>query len=600
MLIIRALRNPLNALYLLDMRVIDYIFSLMVLLVSMMLTPSICSAQSERNIERSTMPDSLSRSYRHTEAVKRLTIDSDTVAACDIWQKIVAEDTTYAPAYYYLHLLENDRLKALEYARRAFAADTTNKWYVRGYASSLIATRKYSQAIPAYRRLMHLSPKDIEAYHALAILYSYNKMPYSAISILDSAELRAGYHPYLGEMKLHLLIDTRQYDKAIAVGKRGVMEQPYDTNARINLAEAYEVAGRDSLARVTLEEAFKIDTTNVNTIQAISGYYERKGNTRRMLDYEERLLMDKSISIDDKLQRISIFTSNRAFYAQNYIRIGGIIQRLAIAHPNNRAVVDCYAEHMIALGNIEQAAEYLARHLSSEGTTEQHYIELLQIYHHLERNDELYEMLDEALHRYPDSIDIISFAGFLASEREMHNTAIDLFEHGLKSCTNDNERSQMWGYIGDTYHEIGKDNKAFKAYRKALDYNPDNIAVLNNYAYFLAIIDKDLDLALDMSQRANKLEPGNATYIDTYAWVLHRLGRNEEAKSAMSQALSLSAQRDASLLIHYADILWTLGEKFMADTYWKKAAEQGFDKEALEEHIAEIKNQTEITNSKNR
>ncbi|MBO7198655.1 MAG: tetratricopeptide repeat protein [Alistipes sp.] len=582
------------------MRAVHYIFSLFVLLASMVLTPSICSAQSERNIERSTMPDSLSRSYRHAEAVKRLTIDSDTVAACDIWQKIVAEDTTYAPAYYYLHLLENDRLKALEYARRAYAADTTNKWYVRGYASSLIATRKYSQAIPAYRRLMRLSPKDIEAYHALAILYSYNKMPYSAISILDSAELRAGYNPYLGEMKLHLLIDTRQYDKAIATGKRGVMEQPYDTNARINLAEAYEVAGHDSLARATLDEAFKIDTTNIATIQAISGYYERKGDTRRMLDYEERLLMDKSIAIENKLQRIGIFTSNMTFYAQNYIRIGGIIQRLAIAYPNNRAVVDCYAEHMLALGNIEQAAEYLARHLSNEDTTAEHYINLLQIYHHLERKDELFEVLDEALHRYPNSIDIISFAGFLASESDMYDDAIELFKLGLKSCTNDGDRSQLWGYIGDIYHEIGKDSKAFKAYRKALGYNPDNIAVLNNYAYFLSIIDKDLDLALEMSQQVNRLEPGNATYIDTYAWVLHRLGRNEEAKSAMSQALSLSAQRDASLLIHYADILWALGEKFMADTYWKKAAEQGYDKEALEEHITELKSQTETVKSKNR
>lgn len=229
----------------------------------MVLTPSVCSAQRERKLERSTLPDSLSLSYRHTEAVKRLTIDGDTARAKELWLNIIAEDSTYAPALYNLSKLEEGTLETLEYARRAFIADTTNRWYVQNYASNLISTRKYSQAIPIYRRLMHLAPKDIEAYHALAVLYGYSGMPYTAINILDSAEIRTGYNPYLGEMKLQLLLDTRQYDRAMEAGKRGVLEQPYDARARINLAEAYERGGRDSMARVTLEEALQIDSTNI-------------------------------------------------------------------------------------------------------------------------------------------------------------------------------------------------------------------------------------------------------------------------------------------------------------------------------------------------
>ena len=572
-----------------DMRHVNYILEFVVLLASVVLTPAVCSAQRQRDIERHMLPDSLSRTYRHSDAIKRLKIDGDTAAAYDIWQDIIAEDSTYAPALYYLHMLEDDLIASLDYARRAYAADTTNKWYAKSYATSLISARKYSQAIPAYRRLIRLSPNDIDAYHALAILYSFNKMPYSAISMLDSAELRIGYHPYLGEMKLRLLIDTRQYNRAIEVGIKGVEEQPYDAYARINLAEAYEYAGRDSMARATLDAALLIDSTNVEILAASSAYYERKGETRRMLDYEERILADESVPIEDKLRRIEVFTSNRNFYSQNYIRIGGIIQRLAIAYPNNRKVVDCYAEHMIALGNIDQAADYLRRHLDNEASTAEHYIGLMQVYYHLNRIEEVLDVLDEATLRYPADISIISFAGFLSMEYSSYDKAIDWFKIGLKVCSNDEERSQLWGYIGDVYHAMGNDKRAFKAYRKALGFNPDNISVLNNYAYFLSLLDQDLERALIMSKKAVNLESNNATYVDTYAWVLHRLGRNEEAKKMMMTALSLSAQRDASLLIHYGDILWALGEKFMADTYWKKAVEQGYDKAALEEHIAEVK-----------
>ena len=583
-----------------DMRHVNYILAFVVLLASVVLTPAVCSAQRQRDIERHMLPDSLSRTYRHSDAIKRLKIDGDTAAAYDIWQDIIAEDSTYAPALYYLHMLEDDLIASLDYARRAYAADTTNKWYAKSYATSLISARKYSQAIPAYRRLIRLSPNDIDAYHALAILYSFNKMPYSAISMLDSAELRIGYHPYLGEMKLRLLIDTRQYNRAIEVGIKGVEEQPYDAYARINLAEAYEYAGRDSMARATLDAALLIDSTNVEILAASSAYYERKGETRRMLDYEERILADESVPIEDKLRRIEVFTSNRNFYSQNYIRIGGIIQRLAIAYPNNRKVIDCYAEHMIALGDIEQASEYLRRHLGNEATTSDHYIGLMQIYHYLDNIDGLIEVLEEAQERYPTDIQIISFAGFLFSEFNLYDLALENFKCGLKVCSNDEERSQMWGAIGDLYHEMGKDKRAFKAYGKALGYNPENVLVLNNYAYYLSLLDKDLEFALQMSEKAVNIESNNASYVDTYAWILHRLGRNEEAKKAMIQALSLSAQRQPSLLIHYGDILWALGEKFMADTYWKKAVDLGYDKEVLDEHIAEVKSGTNTPKSKKR
>ena len=596
----RALRHPLNALYSLNMRALRYIVTLCVLLASMVLTPAVCSAQRQRTLERSTMPDSLTRSYRHSEAVKSLTIYGDTARAKEIWHALIAEDSTYAPALYNLAQLEDGTLEALEYARKAFAADTTNKWYVRAYATNLIATRKYTQAIPIYRRMMRLAPNDLETYHALAILYSYGGMPYTAITILDSAEIRTGYNPYLGEMKLHLLIDTYQYERAMEEGKKGVLEQPYDARAHINLAEAYERGGRDSMARVTLEDALKIDSTNIEALTALALYHERRGDERTMLNYEERIILKSDLPLAQRLQRLELLTSDRALYGRNYIKIGSIIQRLAIANPNNRKVADCYVNHMVALGDLDEALTHMINHIDDEGTTPQHYLEILRLATYLGEEEVVREWLDKAIDRYPTDVDIVSFTGFYIQNKGLYTEAIEVFKAGLSEFEDNADRSEMCGYIGDIYHELGKESKAFKYYRKALAYNSDNAMVLNNYAYFLSLLGKDLERALTMSTRAVELEPSNATYVDTRAWVLHRMGRNEEAKSVMSQALSLSAQRDASLLAHYGDILWSLGEAFMADTYWKKAVAQGYDKEAMDAHIAEIKTASETTKSKKR
>ena len=146
----------------------------------------------------------------------------------------------------------------------------------------------------------------------------------------------------------------------------------------------------------------------------------------------------------------------------------------------------------------------------------------------------------------------------------------------------------------------GDTRRTFKAYDRSLRYFADNVMVLNNYAYFLTIAGQNLDKAFAMASRVMELESGNSTYIDTYAWVLYKLGRLEQAKRAMQQALSLDRRQSADLAAHYGDILWDLGEKFMAETYWKRAVERGSDKAEMESHIEMMKNRSSSTDDKQR
>ena len=214
---------------------------------------------------------------------------------------------------------------------------------------------------------------------------------------------------------------------------------------------------------------------------------------------------------------------------------------------------------------------------------------VIQLEHYLGLNDQLNREMARALELFPHSVELLSMYAYICSERGDYKSAISVLEWALTGIKDNVQRSVLLGNIGDMYHEMGEDKSAFRYYRRALSLDADNALVLNNYAYFLSLLDKDLDEALVMAERAVALKPNNASYVDTYAWVLHRMGRNEEAKKAMRQALTLSSQMDASLLSHYADILWALDEKFMAETYWQKAVERGYDKALMDAHIKEIK-----------
>ena len=162
----------------------------------------------------------------------------------------------------------------------------------------------------------------------------------------------------------------------------------------------------------------------------------------------------------------------------------------------------------------------------------------------------------------------------------------------------------MWVYIGDVYHQMEeagrKDSerdkyrrRCFEAYDRSLHYYYDNPMVLNNYAYFISESSRDprqLDRAFAMAARAVELDGNNATLLDTYAWVLFRLGRLQEARRTMQQAISFDRSENPELYLHYGDILAALGEKFMAETYWRKALEKGYDDpRAIEERIRQLK-----------
>ena len=115
-------------------------------------------------------------------------------------------------------------------------------------------------------------------------------------------------------------------------------------------------------------------------------------------------------------------------------------------------------------------------------------------------------------------------------------------------------------FLGDLYYEANDEEKAFDAYERTLRNDPDNVLVLNNYAFYLAVKNQDLDKALEMSTKAITAEPNNPTYLDTHAWVLYMKGEYKEAEKHMKKAMQLLKEPDETFNQHYNAILRKLGK----------------------------------------
>ena len=88
-----------------------------------------------------------------------------------------------------------------------------------------------------------------------------------------------------------------------------------------------------------------------------------------------------------------------------------------------------------------------------------------------------------------------------------------------------------------------------------------------------------------MSSRVVALTDNNPTYLATHGWVLFKLGRTDEARKILQKAVALDGQKSPELIVHYGDILHLLGEQFMAEIYWRRALEKGYDARQIEQRL---------------
>ena len=149
--------------------------------------------------------------------------------------------------------------------------------------------------------------------------------------------------------------------------------------------------------------------------------------------------------------------------------------------------------------------------------------------------------------------------------------------------------SYFYDIIGDASHDQGAYEEAYQAYEKALQYHPDNISVLNNYAYYLSLERRDLDRAEEMSYRTVKAEPQNATYLDTYAWILFEKGNYAEARIYIDQVIKVAKEEEMSpeVLEHCGDIHALTDDLPGALEYWKRALEKGSESKLLKRKLSE-------------
>lgn len=516
-------------------------------------------------------------------------------AAFDLMCRAAEIDTTSAAARfflapYYLQLGNYEQARTdLRYAAEQYPG---NYWYNVVYANFSQQSGQHDEAIRIWSRLLKQNPDKGEINSALAEAYTAKGDLKSAVACYDSLESAMGMMEPITIEKLKLYGYMGNRDAMVAEAEKLQRTFPQNTDYMRLLGDIYLEVGRDSAALSMYDRALALEPENGYVYLSKAGYYEKKGDSIAYNNEIRNALMNRHIDVNTKLNIFSTYIIDLMKKKQELNRVDSLFADMLEQYPQEEPVHRLFGMYLSSRQEFTRAEEQYAIAADLAPTNPENWLQLIGLYLYQEKYPEVIEVGKRAIQYVPDQKDIYMYVAVASTQTKSYAEALDMLETGLTYVDErDNEtKSFFYGQMGDVYHSSGDREKAYAMYDKALSYNASNIAVLNNYSYFLATEGRDLDKAERMSAQTVKAEPDNATYLDTYAWIFFKKGDYSLARLYMKNALDKSPEVSAELFEHYGDILYMLGEVDEAVEYWQKALDAGSESaELLKEKIKQKK-----------
>ena len=463
--------------------------------------------------------------------------------------------------------------------------DPDNKWYQMRLARFYRNLEQYDDFIGVYEPLTTKYPEDIDMLSELIDVYLLTEHYDKALEKLSLLERQIGHNELINEQRVEIYKRQGKTKVAISELQRLIEYHPDDTRYYNMLAKFYMENGKEKEAAKLYEQIKVIDPNDPYINISLLEYYEKKGDLNKAFDELIAAINNKNLDFNTK--------ANIYEYWFNKFQTGDHIDQQA--YQAGQAFIDNYPDNK--LGYLIMASYYInsddyfscrdmaLKALSKDPTNYAALQYTVLCDAPLMENDSLMKHSTQALQIYPTQPIFYWFAGISHALDKQDEQAIGYFEKGRKFVTDKKLLADFDSYLGDLYHSVGEVEKSFQAYERVLNFDPDNVLVLNNYAYYLSLRSEQLDKAKEMALHAVELEPNNAIYLDTYAWVLYQRGEYAAAETQMVKSLLLLDSPDGTYFEHYGDILFKLGKKKEALEYWEKAMKSDKHSSMLEKKL---------------
>lgn len=460
---------------------------------------------------------------------------------------------------------KNDTLaiKALEKACRLYP---NNYWYKNHLVTLYLDNRRNDEALQCVEDMARLFPEKGEVLGMLLELYEKKNDYANMVKVLDKIEVKEGKSEKLSMGKFRLFLQMNDEARAFEEMRNLADEYPNDLRYQVVIGDLYLDAGKKEEALKQFQMVEAQDPENVTLLLSMANFYNQEGDTAHYQDYLTRLLTNKDVDDATRVRMLGVLVRENLTTNADSTQLLSLFDKVLQQPQEHTDILELKVRYMVTKRMpADEVKPYLKQMLDIDPENDMARQQLLK--YAVEENDHqsIVNICKPAVEYNADSPVFYFYMGveyYLIDEKEK---SMDALRSGLNRVENEMDeenrfkiRTHSYALLGDIYHQLGQDDKAFQAYDSCLIYNKNDAMVLNNYAYYLSLKKKDLQRAEEMSRLSNELEPDNSTYLDTYAWVLFQQKRYDEAKQYMDKVVELM-ERDGEemsddVLLHIKQI----------------------------------------------
>lgn len=524
----------------------------------------------------------------------------DYAKALSTFQKCLGITPENSAAYYKIAeiMYRNEQYPGAEQnVNKAILYDNTNKYYYLLAADIATAYGDFDKATQYYEEMLSTISETEIYYTELAGMYLFQNKLNEALETYHKAEEKYGISDQISLQKQQIYLKQNKIDEAILEGQKLVDAYPGNHRFVLTLAKVMHTNGKKDKAINLLADFLKIEDNTTVKLQ-LAQYYSKEDRHKESEQLIKESFADPLLDLELKTQVLVIYINR--FPDSRAIRVSRELGQILIdTHPNESEAYLVNADMLATLNSLEtlentesiqkKSAEYYRKSLAYDQSNFTVWQNLMNLDMQLSRWDSIIVHAETALELFPNQPVIYLYAGMGYSRKKIYDEAVQYLEQGKKiAATNPRLLASFYSSLGSAYNALEDYVNSDKAYESAIDINPNDDIILNNYSYYLSLRKEKLKKARRMAQEVVRRNPDNATYLDTYAWVLFHLKEYKEAKRILEKVIQ-SNNANAVHYDHYGDVLFKLGNVNEAVINWQKAKKLDETIEKIEKKISRKK-----------
>lgn len=474
---------------------------------------------------------------------------------------------------------------SLRMMRKHVDAHPEDKYEAMLYANGNMIANQVQEGLRVLKIQAERNPHNVEVQLSIADAYARLEDYRNAIAAYDSVQQWQGQSVQLSARKVRAYQALNDTVGAIGEMRSLLATAPRNVDYNLAMGNMMLMFGERDSALTYYDKAQQYEPENGATYLAKAQFYNAIGDSVNYDQQTYQALVSKDLDVASKVEVLADYARHLLVAKDSSARTENLFKVLIEQHPNEPQIRMLFSDYLAAKDDMKGAAEQMDYAVNLDPTDAQAWNRLLVLNIISENYEAAIAAGDRAIELNPNNIELYGYIAPAYYNIKQYDKAIEVYKKALAAVdsTDTEHRSMFLGGMGDAKFSMGDTIGAFALYDQAIEIDPNNVSILNNYAYFLTLCNRDLDKAERMSAKTVQTEPQNATFLDTYAWVFYKRKEYTMAQLYIEMAIKNERRPSSDIYDHYGDILLAVGNKQEALKQWKKALElDAGNKELLE------------------